>query len=204
MSCRSSGSGSSPWAIWSRMAGWMLASSRSRLTERRFMFRAVATPCSFQPWSLPSMALMCRHRSTEHISARTTFSASARIASAPSSAPRTKTGISLSLALIEQRTRRSPATITRSSPSWRTSGGWISPWARMLAASWASCSGIALVRRGLLGLNFSLRGMTFLSSTVLLLGRLLSVLSISGEDPSRARGDEGQQLVYCRGPRWTA
>jgi hypothetical protein len=69
------------------------------------------------------------------------------------------------MALIEQRTRRSPATITRFSPSSRTIGGWIRPWARMLAVSWASCSGMALVRRGLFGLDFSLRGLTVLSST---------------------------------------
>ena len=92
-----------------------------------FSGKAEATPCSFQPSSLPSTASMCRHRSTEHILVRTTFSASARILSAPSSAPRTSTGISGNFALSEQRTRRSPTTITRSSPCWRTIGGWIRP-----------------------------------------------------------------------------
>ncbi len=158
-------SGMSPSAIWSSIAGSSCASSRSLRRVRTGRARAVAMACSVH--SAETRASMARHWSTGPIWARTTFSDIARRASPPSSGPRTSTRISAHPAAMAAATRRCPATISRSSPSSRTTGGCRMPTARMLATICASGCSPADMRRGLFGLTFRVRGSTGLRCMVL-------------------------------------
>ena len=96
---------------------------------------------------------MARQMSTLDIEARIRFSATARIASAASSASHTITVINGSSAAMAAFTRRLPTTIVSASPVSVTQGGWMMPTALMEATSCSSIAGGAGVRRGLFGLK---------------------------------------------------
>ena len=96
-------------------------------------------------------------------------------------------------------TRRSPALITRSPSTSRTTGGWMMPIAVIDASNWSSIACGAGVLRGLFGLGFSVRGSTLRSSAMVSSWLDGSSSPVLGETlpagrivPVRGKGEAGE------------